>query len=169
MDVNTACSEISSEYNLFMFKPETLHYLHVWPAFSAIQLSVSWALKCAFLPCKRMVLHIPGILPLKTNVHLSYLIDYCITEYKFLYKFLEINLGKNSGLLWSLQCYRVCGWYYSSSLYDCSCAFFPMGKNMVCLYKRRLTPKSPSLEVCGGGPGRVRLKVGLDLRSLFQP
>lgn len=74
-----------------------------------------------------MVLHIPGILPLKRNVHLSYLIDYCVTEYQFLYKFLEINLGKNSGLLWSLQCCRVCGWYYSSSLYDCSCAFFPMG------------------------------------------
>lgn len=25
------------EYNLFMYKPETLHYLHVWPAFSTIQ------------------------------------------------------------------------------------------------------------------------------------
>lgn len=27
--VNTACSEISSEYNVFMYKPETLHYSHV--------------------------------------------------------------------------------------------------------------------------------------------
>lgn len=126
--------------SLFMYKPETLHYLHVWPAFSTIQLSVSWALKCAFLPCKRMVLHIPGILPLKTNVHLSYLIDYCIAEYQFLYKFLEINLGKKSGLLWSLQCCRVCGWYYSSSLCDCSCAFFPVGgKNGLSLQKQTHT------------------------------
>lgn len=126
--------------SLFMYKPETLHYLHVWPAFSTIQLSVSWALKCAFLPCKRMVLHIPGILPLKTNVHLSYLIDYCIAEYQFLYKFLEINLGKKSGLLWSLQCCRMCGWYYSSSLCDCSCAFFPVGgKNGLSLQKQTHT------------------------------
>lgn len=167
MDVNAACSEISWEYNLFMYKPKTLHYLHVWPAFWTVQLSVSWALKCAFLPCKRMVLHIPGILPLKTNVHLSYLIDYCITEYQFLYKFLEINLGKNSGLLWSLQCRRVCGWYYSSNLYDCSCSFSPMGKKWFISTKAD-TPKSPHLEVCSGRPGSVRLRVVLDLKSLFQ-
>lgn len=165
MDVNTACSEISWEYNLFMYKPETLHYLHVWPAFSTIQLSVSWALKCAFLPCKRMVLHIPGILPLKTNVHLSYLIDYCITEYQFLYKFLEIKLGKNSGLLWSLQCCRVCCWYYSSSLYNWSCAFFLWGKNGLSLQKQTHT----KIAISGSRPGRVRLRVGLDPRNLFRP
>lgn len=38
--------------------------------------------------------------------------------------------------------------------------FFPMGrKKMVCLYKSRLTPKSLSLEVCSGRPGRVRLRL----------
>lgn len=46
-------------------------------------------------------------------------------------------------------------------------SFFPMGNKMVCLYKSRVTCKSPSLEVCSG-PGRVRSRVGLDFKCLFQ-
>lgn len=38
--------------------------------------------------------------------------------------------------------------------------FFLWGEKMVCLYKSRLTPKSLSLEVCSGRPGRVRLRFG---------
>lgn len=58
MDANAACSEIPSEYSMFMCKAETLHYLHVCLLRAA---AVLQALKCAFLPRERTVLHIPGI------------------------------------------------------------------------------------------------------------
>lgn len=47
MDANAACSEIPSEYSVFMCKAETLHYLHVCLLHAA---AVFQALKCAFLP-----------------------------------------------------------------------------------------------------------------------
>lgn len=44
MDANAACSEIPSEYSVFMCKAETLHYLHVCLLHAA---AVFQALKCA--------------------------------------------------------------------------------------------------------------------------
>lgn len=92
-------------------KPETLHYLHVWPAFANVRWSVFGALKCAFLPCKRTVLHIPGILPLTTNVHLSHLIDLlCYRVPIFVQISRNKTWAKTKAGCFGLFRVVVCGW-----------------------------------------------------------
>ena len=98
MDANAACSEIPSEYSVFMCKAETLHYLHVCLLHAA---AVFQALKCAFLP--RDGRYFTFLESVTSDRLLS---DRGPISFFFLYRFIEINLGKTNGLL---RCRGVCG------------------------------------------------------------
>lgn len=139
--VNTACSEISSEYNVFV----CVNLKHCTTCMS--DLPFQWfscilsSEMCLSSKQEDGTSHSWNLASLKTNVHLSYLIDYYIAEYQFLYKFIEINLGKTRRLLWSLWgCNDLwLGSCYSNCLCDGSCALGLRGRKLVCLSKSRPT------------------------------
>lgn len=86
--------------------------------------------------------------------------------------FVQISRNKLGQKWWaasSLHCCRGLWLYYSSSLYDCSCAFFPMWKKNGLSLQKQTHTKITISGMCSVRPARVRLRVGLDLKSLSQP